>query len=193
MAPQCAFGNVAQDEDDISKLGVSPTGVFLGKAYHQVSDMLRFRWTARSTFSTAVVLRTGVRLEPTTQSVRGDEMHQFVQSTMGRGLRLQCEAATLTVGESQTLATKHLAQHLGFFSLVRDNRLLMLIDPARKHQHHKLPWRAPRFRFHGCHVIWNGNRKPCGGGPSKHCHPARYPPIQFRHITAPEVWHSDLC
>ena len=49
------------------------------------------------------------------------------------------EATTLTIGESQALATKHLAQHLGFFSLVGDNRLLMSVDPTREHQHQKLP------------------------------------------------------
>jgi len=40
----------------------------------------------------------------------------------------------LTIGESQALVTKHLAQHLGFFSLVGDHRLLMPVDPAREHQ-----------------------------------------------------------
>jgi hypothetical protein len=36
----------------------------------------------------------------------------------------------LFIGESQTLATKHLAQHLDLFFLVRDDRLLMSVDPA---------------------------------------------------------------
>jgi hypothetical protein len=125
---------VAQDEDDISKLGVSPTGVFLRKSHHQISDVLRLRWTARPTLSAAVVLRTGVRSEPTTQSVRGDERTNFPRSAPGKGFRFQREATTLTTGESQTLTTKHLAQHLGFFSLVGDNRLLMSVDPTGKHQ-----------------------------------------------------------
>jgi hypothetical protein len=49
-------------------------------------------------------------------------------------LRLQCQAAPLFIGESQTLAAKHLAQHPDLFFLVRDNRLLVSVDPAREHQ-----------------------------------------------------------
>jgi hypothetical protein len=40
----------------------------------------------------------------------------------------------LTIGDSQALATEHLAQHLGFFSLVGDHRLLTPVDPAGKRQ-----------------------------------------------------------
>jgi hypothetical protein len=159
MAPRCAFRNVAQGEDDIPKFGVSPAGVFLGKAYHQVSDILRFWWATRSTLSAAVVLRAGILSEPTTQCVGGDQRTEVPQITSGKGFRLQCEATTLAIGESQALATKHLAQHFGFFSLVGDHRLLMSVDPAREHQHQKSPRKAPRFRLHGCHFISNDDRK----------------------------------
>jgi hypothetical protein len=158
---------VAQGEDDIPEFGVSPAGVFLRKSHYQVSDMLRFRWTARSTFSTAVVLRTGILSEPTTQRVRGDERTEFPQGTSGKGFRFQREAAALAIGESQALATKHLAQHLGFFSLVRDNRLLMSVDPACEHQQQKSPGKAPRFRLHKCHFIPNDDGNPYRGASSK--------------------------
>ena len=95
-----------------------------------------------------------------------------------KGLRLQCEAATLFIGESQTLATKHLAQHLDLFFLVRDDRLLVSVDPSRKHQHHKLPRRAPRFRFHGCHFTPDDSRQRCCGAPSK-C----WNPLSIRRFT----------
>jgi len=54
----------------------------------------------------------------------------------------------LLIGETQTLAAKHLAQDCDSFFLECDDRLLVPIDPARKHQHHELRRRAPRFRLH---------------------------------------------
>ena len=62
---------------------------------------------------------------------------------MGKGPRLQCEAASLFIREPQTFTTKHFAQYFNFFFLVRDYRLLMSVYPTRKHQHYQLPWRAP--------------------------------------------------
>ncbi len=44
--------------------------------------------------------------------------------------------------------------------------LLMPVDPARKHHHHKLSRRAPRFQLHGCHIISNNDHKPDGGASS---------------------------
>ena len=71
---------VAQGQDDMPEFGVSPPGVFLRKSNHQVSDMLRFWWTPRSTFRAAVVLCARMLPEPTTQSVGCDEKTDFPQN-----------------------------------------------------------------------------------------------------------------
>jgi hypothetical protein len=109
---------------------VAPTRVFLRHAHDELTNVLRRRWSARTTVLAAIVLGRNEVAIPSQERIGCDNGGDLGQRFSTQSLGLDGEPAALILREPESFAAKLGSEHTVLLLEVVDHGMLIAVDPA---------------------------------------------------------------
>src|SRR5450759_4127019 len=104
---------------------------------------------------------------PSQEGIRCDQGMKFVQDLTSKSVRFSGESTALGIGEANASPTQALREHAVLFLEIRDQVLLMALDPPGEHHEQQLK-RLKRWGH--CSAVYGlTNRRGSSSSPLAHC------------------------